>query len=228
MERNINLFTEFYVDKKPERAAELITCLKRNLANTFTQLCIYIEAANYLEVFEVFKKENIQHESNNLMICVSQGRPTFDLVFSMMQLPMYSDGINIFANSDIYFEPLDKYDVHFEYLEQEPNVCFALSRWDVYPNGNAAHFERADSQDTWVFNGYPNLESEPFLEFTAGTAGCDNRVAHELKQAGYNVLNPSKTFVTYHLHNSNVRNYIDENGQVKDRVPPPYLLVKPY
>lgn len=228
MERNVNLFTEFYFDKNPERMKELLTCLKYNLNNSFSRICIFVEAHTYIDVIEVLKSENIFYEQNNIMLCVIQKRPTFELVFCMMQLPFYCHGINIFANTDIYFDPLEKYDVHFEYLEQVPTSCFALSRWDVAENGFATHFDRADSQDVWVFNGFPKIQSKSCLEFTAGIAGCDNRAAHELKEAGYDVLNPSKTFKTYHLHNSNVRNYIDANGQVKDRVPPPYLLVKPY
>lgn len=51
---------------------------------------------------------------------------------------------------------------------------------------------------------------------------CDNAIADRLYRAGYEVLNPSKTIKTYHLHQSGVRHYNTEY-----KVPQPYKLLHP-
>lgn len=223
---DVHLFTELYVDSNEQRNNELLTCLKKNISNQFTSIVGLVEIDQYGQVSELLEREKIM---DKVFLIVRKGRPTFKDIFNYMAIPTFSeDAIKIFANTDIYFEALEQYDNHFEYLMGAGRTCFALSRWDVDANGIATHFERADSQDVWVFYGSPNVDEKAYLDFTAGKAGCDNRLAHELAVYGYNVLNPSKTFKTYHLHNSNVRNYVDEKGMVKERIEPPYSLVTPY
>ena len=60
----------------------------------------------------------------------------------------------------------------------QENQMYALSRWDL------------DEDD-----------------IPLGIPGCDNRIAYELKEAGYEVINPSKRVKTYHYHLSNYRSY---------------------
>jgi hypothetical protein len=60
-----------------------------------------------------------------------------------------------------------------------------------------------------------------------GVAGCDNRLAYELEQAGFIVINPSLSIKTYHLHLTNIRNNINEVGQNIIIIPPPYKMVIP-
>ena len=92
-------------------------------------------------------------------------------------------------------------------------------------NGFAIFMNRADSQDVWAFYGaVPKIEGADF--FVGGVAGCDNRIAKLLEDSGYNVVNPSIDIKTYHLHETGVRNYI-ENGKIKETIPPPYKLVPP-
>jgi hypothetical protein len=86
-------------------------------------------------------------------------------------------------------------------------------------------FDRADSQDTWIFKGGVNQVSG--ADFTMGIAGCDNAIAHLLEQHGYNVINPSRTIKTYHLHLTNIRNYTDISGNAIQRIQPPYKLINP-
>ena len=108
-------------------------------------------------------------------------------------------------------------------------TCLALTRWDIsdkddYKNG-AVFFDRPDSQDTWIFRG--GIPQMAGAEFGLGLCGCDNSIAYMIEQCGYNVINPSRTIKTYHLHLTNVRNYIDVVGQVIERIPPPYKLLHP-
>jgi hypothetical protein len=98
--------------------------------------------------------------------------------------------------------------------------CYALSRWDVTNNGNIHHCTW-DSQDAWIFNG---TIRDGEYDFLLGKPGCDNRIAAELKTAGYEVLNPSKSIQSFHQHKTGIRNYTRNEDEV---VPRPYEFVTP-
>lgn len=139
-------------------------------------------------------------------------RLTFNEMFKLTQ--QYPKHINIIANSDIYF---DETILNTRWINERE--CYALSRWD-YSNGSAVLFNRKDSQDVWVFNGSVH---ENIGHYNLGVAGCDNKLAFELKQSGYKVLNPSKTIHAIHLHESNHRTYL-----AKDRLVEPFHFIMPH
>lgn len=140
-------------------------------------------------------------------------RLTFRQMFDLSK--EYPQDINIFANSDIYF------DETIQYSRFMPaNDCWVLSRWDV-SGGMGILFDRKDSQDVWIFNGA--VKELGYADFNFGVAGCDNRIAYELRQAGYRVKNPSKDVHAFHLHESNHRTYDPSN-----KVPEPYHFVFPH
>lgn len=72
----------------------------------------------------------------------------------------YPNDINIFANSDIYF---DETILHARYMDK--NTCWALSRWDDL-NDKCVLFDRKDSQDAWVFVG--EVKKLNYADFTFG------------------------------------------------------------
>lgn len=232
-----HLFTPFYKDAVPLRNQEMLEALKKNIdCYWFDKIFLLVDSESdwdYLSAcLESLNSKGLKKNGGitELIKWKFSGRPTINHILKLIDLKT-EDGIgtlNNIANSDIFFgsnEDDIAYESHFDLISKNPNTCYALSRWDYAGGDNYVHFDRADSQDVWMFYGKPKPMNVPYC---LGKAGIDNRFAYELNQAGYNVLNPSKTFKTYHLHKSNVRNYIDQNGQVKDRVPPPYLLVKPY
>lgn len=139
-------------------------------------------------------------------------RLTFNQMFKLTE--SYPNHINIIANSDIFF---DETILATRYIGDKE--CYALSRWD-YSNGHAYLFNRKDSQDVWVFNGTVKCEGG---NYNLGVAGCDNKIALELKQSGYSILNPSKTIHAIHLHNSNHRTYLP-----KDRLIEPFHFIMPH
>jgi hypothetical protein len=146
------------------------------------------------------------------------GRPTFKDFFNDVNKITHPNDINIIANSDIYFFELN-YD-YFTALDHD--TCYALSRWDVQQDGSAVHYNNPGSQDTWIFRGA--IKMVEGANFTQGVAGCDNKIAYLLQQAGYKVINPSLTIKTYHLHNSGSRNYL-RNGKPLYRLPHPRITV---
>ena len=116
----------------------------------------------------------------------------------------------ILTNSDIYFDETLRLLVGYDFS----NTVLAISRYE-----NGVLFDRDDSQDTLI--GLSPLRVDySLLNFKFGTPGCDNRIAHIIKHAGYEIINPSKTIRSHHLHASNFRTYSDS-----DRVEGDYLLV---
>lgn len=182
----MNLFINSYTDNNPERNAELLTCLQKNMD------CIHLD------------------------IHALSGRPTYQDYFNAINKVTGPNDLNIIANSDIYFKDLS-YD---QFNSLGYNDCYALSRWDVLPDGSEVHYKNSGSQDTWIFRG----PVKPFegANFTQGVAGCDNKIAYLLQQAGYTVANPSTKIKTYHLHNSGIRHY---NKGVIYRLPRPRINV---
>lgn len=197
--KGINIFQNYYVDPVPHRQEEIEFCRTKNRS-----LTLDIAPISYQEILD---------------------RMTYNQVFALTQ--QFPDHINIIANSDIFFEISELKKV-FNLFSKHPNrkrLCFALTRWDITPDWQAEFMNRADSQDTWIFYGaVPHIPEADF--YVGGVAGCDNKIAYLLALAGYELVNPSVDVVTYHLHNSNIRNYI-VNGRVKDQIPPPYRVIPP-
>ena len=139
-------------------------------------------------------------------------------------------GINIIANSDIYTSSHAVSAITGFYSKPaNANVCMALSRWDVGPDGVTAKlYDHRDSQDAWVYLGKPpKALIEAALHVPMGIPGCDNRLCRLFADHGYTVINPSRTVRMFHLHNSGYRTYGKGRGGAKaELVLPPYLFVK--
>src|ERR1035437_1076490 len=157
---------------------------------------------------------NLQLKDTHVHILNDEpNRHTYNDIFEYINTKSGPDDINIIANSDIYF-----LDADIALMQNiKPDECYALTRYDVQADGSAIFLNRVDSQDCWVFKGpIKAIKADWFL----GRPGCDNRLAFELQQAGYQVLNPSLTIKSYHIHLSQVKSY---NKTPMHVVPPPYV-----
>ncbi len=156
----VNLFTQYYLDYNLERQNELFNSLISNTLNKFKNIILLVENDEVLEIVK-----------NNFPTCQSINigkRASFNDFFAIMDKGDYSNDINILSNSDIFFDDLD---IIKNYIANVPtNTCLALSRYDYHSNANIVPFLRADSQDTWIFNGNPKVRTE--LEYGMGIAGC--------------------------------------------------------
>jgi hypothetical protein len=148
-------------------------------------------------------QKNLENPYINVVIIEGAEKPTYTSFFNKINELTGPDDINIICNSDIFLDETIQLT-----SKLEPHKAFALSRWEYVNANNIKLFERADSQDTWIIRG---PATNIIGNFTLGLAGCDNRIAHELKDAGYQPTNPAKSIKTYHVHNSNVRNYSRNN-----------------
>lgn len=206
----MNLFINLYRDKNPVRQKELEKCLSLNLLNKKIQT-IYCIIERDFDAFDLIGNEKVA------LIKMNE-RPTYKDYFNLINVYASENTVSAIANSDIYFDAAGVQLIE-DYLQH--NECYALSRWDVLPNGSTRHYIRPDSQDVWGFRG--KIKPVQGADFRQSLAGCDNAIAYYLERAGYEIKNPSKTIKTYHIHNSNIRNYT-----AKDRVPPPYKLIHPH
>jgi hypothetical protein len=145
-------------------------------------------------------RQNLSNPHINVIIVESADKPRYDDMFGKLNRITNSDDINIICNSDIFFDETILLAERF----LRPRDVYALTRWDYINEHNVKFFDRRDSQDTWMWRG--KLENV-IGGFSLGKRGCDNRIAHEFRDAGYRIMNPSRSIKTYHVHTSNVRNY---------------------
>lgn len=206
----ITLYTSFYEDKKAERHAEILHCLRNNVDNPLIdEIVLLCEGSIPPPEIRNCKKVTIN----------IGGRPTYQDFFNLINLRHSHFDISIVANTDIYFdESLSK-------INMNNATCLALSRWDIKPEGAVLHNEKF-SQDVWIFQG--KVKPVKYATFNLGIPGCDNRIAWELYRAGYKLLNPAHSIKCYHYHPSDLHTYHDENGEnIKYLyIPKPYLFVE--
>jgi hypothetical protein len=208
----MQLIVNYYKDKSPERQKEIDYCLQYNIdSKLFTEIIIVI---NPFERPEINDPDKITR-----LYPIMHRRPTYTDFFIIAS--KYGEGIKIVANADIYFDETIKLAKQIKTKQ-----VFALSRWDVDNNGQLKHHEHRDSQDVWIFRDRVNIN----VNYGLGQPGCDNAIAYEFSQAGFTVINPSKTIRCIHLHLSYIKSYCDEMGELLPgitRVPQPYLRIEP-
>lgn len=227
----VNLYINYYVDKNPQRQEELNRCLVDNFRNEqIDNIYIIFDNVHLENLKQVIKKTIESHVSdtphllmNKIRLVNCKIRPTFNDYFKVTGFYSDDDDISIIANTDIII-PEDTV-TKLKQWHWNGNYCMALCRYDII-NGatmGTEFFNRPDAQDTWVVKG--KFKTHEKANFTLGVAGCDNVIAYCLSDY-YQVINPSIDIKTYHLHLTNVRNYIGEHNQI-ERLEPPYLVIHP-
>ncbi|MBL4708058.1 MAG: hypothetical protein JKY48_06425 [Flavobacteriales bacterium] len=201
----INLYTTFCWHSSQERNLEYLYCLQQNIQNKHLN-----------NVFVLSEKEMDLSWNSKLSLIRTEHRPTFADLFSMAN-DIHMSGINIVCNSDIFF-------TEFYIQRIVSNIklgeMYALSRWDIFSDGRVRHHDNQHSQDSWIYlNRYIDCSN---LEFMPGKAGCDNRLAFELRLQNFRLLNPSKRIRSFHYHLSQIRDY---KRCPSDTVAPPYLFI---
>lgn len=200
-----------------KRQKEYDYCLLRNSSVGFDEIFLFVEPKDYESALSL----------GNFTIIKVDERPTFQDFFHFIKDEKFSESINVISNADIFFDSLLEIDKFYEkrVLNKE-ETCLALTRWDWSPNRGSTLFDRVDSQDVWIVYGN-EIAGRLVADFPMGIAGCDNRLAHELKEAGYVVYNPSKTVKTFHYHDTLLRTNNDDEGKPIQKIPPPYVLLPP-
>jgi hypothetical protein len=201
----VRLLINYYVDPDFERNEELLICLANNCQNSeIDEVCCFTEVEP--PDFGSVEKVNFG------------GRPTFEDFFHYINRVAEPNDISIICNSDIFFNSKD---VKMIKANLQTHECYTLSRYDLDEKGNAVLFDRADSQDAWVFRG--RVKTPKSCRYHMGKPGIDNAIAERLQTAGYTVKNPSKSIKSYHVHVTNLRRY----NRV-ETIEKPYLLITPH
>ena len=201
MSFKVVLYIPYYEDKDKDRDAEIKECLRLNKKNALISHIVLVTDTD-IDVDRSVSYVNLNR------------RPTYTDIFTLANA-INPSGINIIANADIYFDRKSIQKIE-EFIS--PQRCLALTRWDIVGK-DKVFYNRGDSQDVWAFKGAITAKGD----FQIGQPGCDNRIAYEIEKYGYEILNPSRTIRTYHLHQSGKRNYTRAT-----QVPPPYKMLPPH
>ena len=205
----INLFTTFYYDAVESRQREYDITIKENLANDLIETIVFLLEPGV----------SLPYVSDKIKTFDVPKRPTYQEFLTAMNELGSEDAYNILAATDIYFDDsiylLDQIDF--------TNTALTLNRWEILNDKECQFFNKYYTSDTWIFKGIPKVfEATYYL----GQPGCDNRFIYDLYNAGYTILNPSLSIMTWHLHSSQIRTWIHKPTKYK-RVATPYLFTLP-
>lgn len=197
------LFTTYYAESRTARQKELAAALACN-AGVFDRVYVLAEGIERNSCGNVHWRNSTQ-------------RQTYRQVTEWAASVVSNDDLTVIANCDIAFPAAS---VESMQTHLSPGAMFALSRYEMQPNGNLELYDVDYSQDVWAFRGPPPVIGD----FYFGVRGCDNAFAWAVRDLGYAVLNPSRSIPTIHQHASGLRT---ETNRGRYRIPPPYLFIEP-
>lgn len=205
----IRVFTTWYRESRSDRQSEYLTCLQQNLnCEVVDEVCVFDEQSGTLPTHPRLKVRSVSQ------------RPTYSQFFAWINETAAADDWSVIANTDICF---DRSLRMLEFCSPKSARVFALSRWDVHADQSCRLFDRGDSQDSWLFRGpVRNVQGD----FPLGVYDCDNKIAWELRQAGYEVVNPALSLRSYHHHQCGYRSY-EQKPAPDYGIRPPFLYVEP-
>ena len=202
--RNINLIVNYYKDQQIDRSAEIDLCLKLNCVNKLFNRIIIIN--------ETMKDIDFIDKSDRIIILNNPNRLTFNEIFNISNDYSLENTTNILINSDIVIgENFDN--IKLDYAEW----AFVLSRYNILDDGKINFCDDPGSFDTWIWEGKLKHNIGNYL---MGKPNCDVLLANELSQF-YKMKNPSYDLKTYHVHNTNIRNY-----NISEKISGKYLKIK--
>jgi len=192
------LFIPYYIPDNVDRYNEILICIQQNINNTAIQSIVL--------VCETPLCDRASTLITDKCIVWNLGRRvTYSDVFEYANTNCVDSTLCILVNSDIFLDE----SIHLlSDMRSDDFAC--ISRHDVDSDGNVSHINETfmmRSQDTWVFRTPVCDTLISSSNFRMGINGCDNRIAKLASDAGYTILNPSLSVITYHLHNVNVRTY---------------------
>jgi len=218
--REFWLITQFFQHRDEERFKEIKECLRRNCACPHIDRIVLLNEEDLsLHWTNTYKKGPLKGQSvmpgtEKITQVIMKKRLTYYDFVKYVKESVPANTIVMLCNADIYCSDslLDLWKMKME------DRMLALLRWDVDETGEAKVFgPRADSQDSWIFLStsiHSRQWKKESYDFQLGQPGCDNAFAGHILRQGMLLSNPALTFQTFHLHQSNVRNY-NKNDAIK-------------
>lgn len=208
------VFTQFFKHKDSNRYQEIKECLKRNCACPYVDKVVLINekdySTEYKKILGSTRVEQIVNRVTKIQQVISGRRLTYADFLNYVHDQVPNGVFVILCNADIYFGDslLDLWKINMA------DKMFGLLRWDVDDKCNEETAKlfgpRADSQDSWVFLS-DSIKSRTWdyqkFNFQLGQPGCDNAFAGHILRQKFLLSNPALTFKSFHLHNTNIRNY---------------------
>jgi len=184
----VHLLISLWDHPDPRRMEELITCLRRNIANPN----IYRIHVFYESKTGAWNDVLIDEKISVILI---KEYPTYKMFIDHANRYLRGKIVAI-ANADIFFDGsldlLRGYDM--------AGKCLALTRYNEapYKSWRGSIWERnCGSQDAWIFH---SPLPDGFYDIRIGYLGCDSWVAWEMDRVGIAVSNPSMDIKAWHLH----------------------------
>ena len=187
----IHLIIQYCNDGRPERAAEYDECVRRNLAHPLiASLHNLVETnTNVPDAFRSHPKY-VEHVLGRWMTY----RDAFDYANARLK-----DKVVCIANLDIFLDPASNWREACDIVNSQIVLCLSRIEWNI--DGTTFRdpgFERlafANTQDAWLFRTPIEV---PNCDFEIGTLGCDNAIAHRIKQANRIPVNAGNRFRIMH------------------------------
>ena len=212
----INLYFNYYKPDDVSRLHEINMCLFHNLKNS---------SINKVILLTIYDYQDIPYKQyHNKIQLINKDSPTFYEMLEIINNNTLDNDINIFCNSDII---IDKKSILLCNTYLKDNDCFALTRYNLKNNinehttfnnmlHNSKAFNTNSSQDTWILRGtIKNIENK--FNYLFGSFSCDNRFVCDIRDAGYNITNPSFDIITFHYHLIR-KPYIRESAYLENKV----------
>ena len=214
---SIYLIYQYFVHSDKSRNKELQMCLRKNVENPHISKIFLLNE-------KIYSDDQLGIKSDKIVQKNIINRIKFKDIFNFVETEQLK-GYIITCNADIFF---DKTVNNLRKSTMSKNKqLLAQLRFD-YTNkqlGKCKLFgPRADSQDTWIWHSNFNpYQERKIFNIMFGKPGCDNKLIYLFNLVGFDVINQPYFVKTYHIQDSNKRDYNPNNA-----LPGPYMLKSPH
>lgn len=189
----IHLIIDYYTDARPDRREELLTSVRRNLANPAVDAIYNLGSADHRPPDDVLAHP--KYSAHPL-----DHRLTFHDTFSFANKHLPGRFVGV-CNLDISLDAASPW-AGAEQLVRNDNLVLCQSRTECAADGSThldpafSQFAYANAQDAWFWIAPFDV---PNCEFELGTLGCDNAIADRIRKAGRVPVNLASRFRILHL-----------------------------
>lgn len=189
----VHLLIDYYDDVRPDRREELLTSVRRNLANPAVEAVYNLGSAECRPPDDVVSHPKFQSHPVGR-------RLTFQDAFAFANARLAGRFVGA-CNLDISLDSASDW-AAAEILVRNNNLVLCQSRTEYAADGSTRldpMFEKlayANAQDAWFW--VAPLEP-PNCDFELGTLGCDNAIADRIRRAGRIPANLASRFRILHL-----------------------------
>lgn len=194
MTARLNLIVQYCNSDNPERQKEYDFCVHQNLNNP-----------HIAQVFNLVEPQTIVPDAIREHPKYAERKIshwlTYDAAFRFANEVIGPEAFCCLCNLDIFLDIDTDWSKAFDFLNINKKTVFCLSRHEfdgvnkAALNESFAQLALANTQDAWLFT--TPIEATN-CSFELGLPGCDNAIAHRLKQSGYIPFNSPVHYKIFH------------------------------